>query len=175
MLFKNIEYELIRSKRKTLALEVRRGGQVIVRSPLRLSEQKITEFLKLRYDWLIKAIERQKNKKSKYDIPPEQIATLKQKAKEILPKRVEYYSRIMKLYPKAVKINSAKTRFGSCSSQNNLNFSAFLMLYPIEAIDYVVVHELAHIKYKNHQKEFYNLVASYMPDYKKRAALLKDK
>ena len=49
------------------------------------------------------------------------------------------------------------------------------MLYPMEAIDYVVVHELAHIKYKNHQKEFYNLVESYMPDYKKRILLLKDK
>lgn len=175
MIYKNIQYEIIRSKRKTLSLEVKRGGEVIIRSPLHLSEQKITEFLNLRYEWLLKAIKRQKNKKDKYNLTSEQINALKQKAKDILPKRVEYYSNIMKLYPKTVKINLAKTRFGSCSSQNSINLSAFLMLYPMEAIDYVVVHELAHIKYKNHQKEFYNLVESYMPDYKKRILLLKDK
>lgn len=173
MVFRDVEYELIRSNRKTLSLEVKRGGRVVVRSPFRVSEQKITEFLNLRYEWIINAMERQKQKVDIYNISTEQIAILKQKAKEFLPNRVEYYSKIMQLYPKSVKINSAKTRFGSCSSQNNINFSAYLMLYPVEAIDYVVVHELAHIKYKNHQKEFYNLVEKYMPDYKKRAALLK--
>ena len=173
MIFRNIEYEIIRSNRKTLALEVKRGGRVVVRSPLRVTEQKIVEFLNFRYNWLLKAIERQKSRKDYTDISPEKISELMQKAKEILPKRVEYYGKIMNLYPQAVKINLAKTRFGSCSGCNNINFSAFLMMFPIEAVDYVVVHELAHIKYKNHQKEFYKLIESYMPDYKKRAALLK--
>lgn len=173
MVFRNIEYVIIRSNRKTLALEVKRGGEVIVRAPLRMTEQKIVEFLNLRYNWLIKAVERQKIRKDNYDIPPEKILELKQKAEEVLPRRVEYFSKIMNLYPQTVKINLAKTRFGSCSGKNNINFSAFLMMFPIEAIDYVVVHELAHIKYKNHQKEFYDFVKLYMPDYKKRAALLK--
>ena len=173
MVFRNIEYVIIRSNRKTLALEVKRGGEVIVRAPLRMTEQKIVEFLNLRYNWLIKAVERQKIRKDNYDIPPEKILELKQKAEEVLPRRVEYFSKIMNLYPQTVKINLAKTRFGSCSGKNNINFSAFLMMFPIEAIDYVVVHELAHIKYKNHQKEFYDIVKLYMPDYKKRAALLK--
>ena len=173
MVFRNIEYVIIRSNRKTLALEVKRGGEVIVRAPLRMTEQKIVEFLNLRYNWLIKAVERQKIRKDNYDIPPEKILELKQKAEEVLPRRVEYFSKIMNLYPQTVKINLAKTRFGSCSGKNNINFSAFLMMFPIEAIDYVVVHELAQIKYKNHQKEFYDFVKLYMPDYKKRAALLK--
>ena len=173
MVFRNIEYVIIRSNRKTLALEVKRGGEVIVRASLRMTEQKIVEFLNLRYNWLIKAVERQKSRKDNYDIPPEKILELKQKAEEVLPRRVEYFSKIMNLYPQTVKINLAKTRFGSCSGKNNINFSAFLMMFPIEAIDYVVVHELAHIKYKNHQKEFYDFVKLYMPDYKKRAALLK--
>lgn len=173
MVFRNIEYVIIRSNRKTLALEVKRGGEVIVRAPLRMTEQKIVEFLNFRYNWLIKAVERQKSRKDNYDIPPEKILELKQKAEEVLPRRVEYFSKIMNLYPQTVKINLAKTRFGSCSGKNNINFSAFLMMFPIEAIDYVVVHELAHIKYKNHQKEFYDFVKLYMPDYKKRAALLK--
>lgn len=173
MIFKNIECEIIRSNRKTLALEVKRGGRVIVRCPLITLEQRIIDFLNFRYDWLLKAIEIQKTKKDKFDISSEEISALKQKAKDILPKRVEYYSKIMNLYPTAVKINFAKTRFGSCSSHNIINFSAFLMMFPLEAIDYVVVHELAHIKYKNHQKEFYNLIEHYMPDYKKRIAILK--
>jgi len=173
MVFKDIEYEIVRSKRKTLALQVTRDARVVVRSPLRISEQKIIEFLALHYTWVKKALSIQSKRADIYDLSPEQLAIIKQKANEILPKRVEYYSQVMQLFPTAVKINFAKTRFGSCSSKNSINFSAYLMLFPLEAVDYVIVHELAHIKYKNHQKEFYALVEKYMPDYKKRAALLK--
>ena len=95
-------------------------------------------------------------------------------AKEYIPKRVEYYSKVMGVTPAAVKINSAKTRFGSCSAKNSLNFSLYLMLYDKAAIDYVVVHELCHITVKNHSAEFYRLVEKYMPDYKLRKKLLKD-
>jgi predicted metal-dependent hydrolase len=73
-----------------------------------------------------------------------------------------------------VKITGAKKRFGSCSSQNGLCFSWRLMGYPEEAIDYVVVHELAHIAHRNHGSGFYSLVASVLPDYKARRALLKN-
>ena len=81
----------------------------------------------------------------------------------------------MGLTPTSVKITSAKTRFGSCSSKNALCFSLYLCLYPSEAIDYVVVHELAHIKHKNHSREFYDFVASVMPDYKEREKIVKGK
>lgn len=173
MIFNNLKIEIVRSKRKTLALQVTRDAKVVVRSPLHFSEQKIIEFISLHYDWLQNAISKQSNRTNLYAVSDEQLAVLKQNAKEIIPKRVEYYSNLMQLFPTAVKINFAKTRFGSCSSKNSINFSAFLMLFPLEAVDYVVVHELAHIKYKNHQKEFYALVEKYMPDYKKRMALLK--
>lgn len=87
--------------------------------------------------------------------------------------RVEYYSEKMGLYPASVKITSAATRFGSCSGKNSICFSYRLMLYPPEAVDYVVVHELAHIKEKNHSARFYALVERYMPDYREREKLLK--
>lgn len=90
-----------------------------------------------------------------------------------LPRRVEYYSEKMGLYPTSVKITSAATRFGSCSGKNSICFSYRLMLYPPEAVDYVVVHELAHIKEKNHSARFYALVERYMPDYREREKLLK--
>lgn len=79
----------------------------------------------------------------------------------------------MNLYPTALKITSAKTRFGSCSGKDSICFSYLLMRYPDEAIDYVVVHELAHIKHKNHSKAFYTLIEKYLPDYKEREKLLK--
>lgn len=174
MIFKDIEFEVIYSKRRTLAIEVKVGCEVIVRAPKRISEDKIFAFLNKRYDWVLKAVERQANRQNRYDISEEETLKLKKLAAEYIPQRVEYYSKIMGLYPSRVKINSAKTRFGSCSAKNSLNFSFYLMAYPVEAIDYVVVHELAHIKHKNHQKSFYDLIARYLPDYKRRIKMLKD-
>ena len=84
-----------------------------------------------------------------------------------------YYSERMGLYPTQVRITGARTRFGSCSSQGHICFSWRLMQYPPEAIDYVVVHELAHIIHKNHGPDFWALVGQYMPDYKRRRALLR--
>lgn len=173
MFFKDTQYKIIRSKRKSLALEVTRNVEVIVRAPLNMSNEKISVFLLQRYEWIKKAIEKQKQRSDKFSLSAEQLSILKQKAAQIIPQRVEYYSKIMNLYPTAVKINFARTRLGSCSPKNSINFSCYLMLFPNEAVDYVVVHELAHIKYKNHQKEFYSLIEKYMPDYKNRAKLLK--
>ena len=79
----------------------------------------------------------------------------------------------MGLKPKGVKITSAKKRFGSCSANDSICYSWRLMLYPKEAIDYVVVHELAHIVHKNHGQGFYSLIEKYLPDYKERENLLR--
>ena len=95
------------------------------------------------------------------------------RAKEIIPARVAYYSRIMNVTPTAVKIGGAKTRWGSCSGKNSLNFSWRLMLTNDDAIDYVVVHELAHILEHNHSKRFWAVVENVMPDYRERRKGLK--
>ena len=75
---------------------------------------------------------------------------------------------------KTVTITGAEKRFGSCSARNSICFSWRLMQYPDEAVDYVVVHELAHIQEKNHGRAFYALVGRYMPDWRERRALLKE-
>lgn len=90
-----------------------------------------------------------------------------------MPERVDYYSRLMNVKPTGIKITSAKKRFGSCSGKNSICFLYYLMLYPKEAVDYVVVHELAHVRHHNHSKDFYNFVSEFMPDYKEREKLLK--
>lgn len=175
MKVKDVEFEIIRSNRRTLAIEVKPGGEVLVRSPKKLSEKHIIDFVGNKFDWILKSIDRQKRNKKAQTFDSEQITYLRQKAKEVIPKRVERFSEILGLYPTGIKITSAKTRFGSCSPKNSLNFSLYLMLYPIEAIDYVVVHELAHIKHKNHSKQFYSLIETVLPDYKKRISILKNK
>ena len=166
----NVKY----SKRKTLSLEITREAEVLVRAPLRTSDKTINNFVNKHLDWIYSHIERRKAlNEARLELTEGEIEHLRALAKEIIPIKVEKYSRIMGIIPEHVSINAAKTRFGSCSGKNRLNFSCRLMSYPEAAIDYVVVHELAHIKHHNHSKEFWALVESYMPDYKERKKLLK--
>ena len=168
------EYRLVRSNRRSLALEVTPELEVIVRAPLFVTEAQIKRFVESREEWLEKAIERVKARRESYiPLSEQQIDALKKAAKEYIPNKVLEYSEIMGLKPSSIKITSARTRFGSCSGKNSLCFSYLLMQKPIEAVDYVIVHELAHIKHKNHGKRFYALVEKYMPDYRERNRLLK--
>ena len=162
------------SRRKTISLEITRDAEVLVRAPLKTTNKRIEEFVHSHYDWIISHLERRLEQiKNNPEPSKEELNELKAIAKRIIPEKVEKYSKIMGIIPEHVSINSAKTRFGSCSGKNRLNFSCRLMSYPECAIDYVVVHELAHIKHHNHSKQFWALVEKYMPDYKERKKLLK--
>ena len=168
----DFDYKIVRSDRKTLVIQIDFYGNVIVRSPYKLSEKRIESFLKDKELWVLKNIAIQKEKSKNQKIYSEEdIENLRKKAKETLPIKVQYYSELMGVKPNSIKINSAKKRFGSCSSENNLNFSLYLMEKDEQFIDYVVVHELAHIKHHNHSKEFYSFLEQFMPDYKERVKL----
>ncbi len=168
------EYELVRSKRKTISIIITREGKVVVRAPLRMPKANINNFVLSNKSWIEKNKARQQEWRYKHPEPSETIkAELILKAKKEIPQKVMFYANKMGLYPTGIKITSARTRFGSCSGKNSICFSWRLMEYPDEAIDYVVVHELAHIKEKNHGPAFWNLVRQYMPDYIKRRAMLK--
>ena len=93
----------------------------------------------------------------------EQEAALREKAKEVLPPMVEKYTAIMGVQPVGITVTGARTRFGSCSPKNRLSFSFRLMDYPMDAIEYVVVHELAHIRHKNHGPDFYKEIERCCP------------
>mgnify|MGYP004525420435 FL=1 len=167
-------YEIIRSRRRTVALEVTREGKVLVRAPLRMPQTEIDRFVAAHAAWLEKAQARVAARQAAH--PPlteEQREALRQTAKALLPQRVAHYAAVMGVTPASVRITSAKTRFGSCSGKNGLCFSLYLMQYPQEAIDYVVVHELAHIRHHDHSPAFYAEVAKVLPDYKARMKLLK--
>lgn len=168
------EYKVIHSKRKTVAVEITESCQLIVRAPLRFSDRAIENFVSRNEKWIDEHMQKsRKRMENRPSITPENVDQLKRLANELIPKKVEYYSKLMNLKPNGVKITCAKKRFGSCSATNHLCFSCVLALYPEEAVDYVVVHELAHIPHKNHGKDFYRLIEKYLPDYKERIKILK--
>jgi len=167
-------YELIRSRRKTLALEITRDCRVLVRAPQRISQARIDAFVAQHADWIVRHLERQRQRAASAPPPPTEadIAALKAQARAILPEKVAYWSKKMGVTPTGIKITSARKRYGSCSGKNSLCFSCLLMQCPEAAIDLVVVHELCHIKVRNHGPDFYALLAQYLPDYKERKKLL---
>ncbi|KPU43042.1 hypothetical protein OXPF_32920 [Oxobacter pfennigii] len=95
-------------------------------------------------------------------------------AKDLIEQRVSYYSSIMGLSYNKVTIKDQKTRWGSCSKKGNLNFNYRLIMAPDEVADYVVIHELCHLKHLNHSEKFWNMVRMYMPDYEQSKKWLKD-
>lgn len=169
-----MEYTVIRSRRRTMALEITRDARIVVRAPMWVSQPEIDRFVAGHQAWIATHLERRQQYQAAHPLPsPEEIAALRARAKEILPLKVDHWAAIMGVQPSGMKITSARTRFGSCSGKNSLCFSLYLMQYPEEAIDYVVVHELAHIRQHNHGPAFYAEVEKVMPDYKRRMALLK--
>jgi predicted metal-dependent hydrolase len=79
----------------------------------------------------------------------------------------------MNLSPEHISYRKAKKRWGSCSPENRISFNFHLVKMPTDLIEYVVVHELSHIKYKNHSKEFWDLVGKFMNDYIEREVKIK--
>ncbi len=98
----------------------------------------------------------------------------KKKAGEVIHDRLQFFNEHYNLKYNRVTFRNQKTRWGSCSSAKNLNFNYRLMMAPIEIIDYVVVHEMCHLKYMNHSAAFWQLVAEEMPEYKEMKKWLKD-
>lgn len=168
-----MNYIIKRSNRKTVGLEITPRCEIIVRAPKRMGNREIAEFVSKYRGWIDKKLPEAEKRAEKSKAISEKEEELRRAAREIIPPLVERYSKLMELRPVSVKITSAEKRFGSCSGKNALCFSWRLMAYPAEAVEYVVVHELAHIKHHNHSPAFYALIAKYMPDYRRRQKLLK--
>lgn len=170
-----MKYDVIRGNRKTIALQITRDGSLIVRAPQRCAQKTIEAFVASQTDWIektLRKVERKRENAARYVIPESEKARYVEEAKKLFSKKVAYWSEIMGLTPSYVKITSAEKRYGSCNSKKGLCFSYRLMAYPDRAIDYVVVHELAHIRYQNHSRDFYALIERYLPDYRECEKIL---
>ena len=173
-----MDYKIIRSNRKSLGLEIKPDGQVIVRAPVRLSEREIQRFVKQHEDWLRKHLEivkqKQENRPEIEKLTMQEIRELADQALKVIPERVAYYAQKVGVSYGKITIRNQKSRWGSCSSKGNLNFNCLLMLTPPEVIDSVVVHELCHRKEMNHSDRFYEEVLNVFPDYWKWNKWLKE-
>lgn len=175
-----MEYQLIRSKRKTLAVQIKPDGSVIVRAPLRLPQRDIDRFLREKSAWIEShraKILRERQKEKTNPIPSltdEQLRRLKRRAAVAIPERLEYFAPLVGVDYGRVTIRSQKTRWGSCSAKGDLNFNCLLLLMPPSVLDYVVVHELCHRKQMNHSPRFWAEVERVIPDYKAAQKWLKD-
>lgn len=169
-----MEYKLIFSKRRTIAIEINENCEIIVRAPRFASKKQIEKFVLEKKSWiqktLIKQAQKQKNKKT---FSESEIKELYKFGKEFLEENLPVWAEKIGVKPSGVKITSAKKRFGSCSPKNSLCFSVYLFSYDKRAIEYVIVHELCHIKQHNHSQKFWAEVEKHLPDYKQREMLLK--
>ena len=167
-----MKYEIIYSKRKTISFTIK-NGNLIIRAPFGTKKDKIEKLIIDHKSWIDKGILKSKTIAEKEEISAEDEKRLRKEAKKILKEKMDHYSNIMGVKYGRITITGAKTRFGSCSYKGNISFSFRLMQYPEDAIDYVVVHELAHLIELNHSPRFWAVVASVFPDYKSRRKILK--
>lgn len=172
------QMKILRSSRKTISLEITRDGSVLVRAPYRMPMTRIQKFAEEKADWIERHRElmRERNEAVRPEerLSKEEIRQLASQALTVIPVRAEYYARKLEVTYGRITIRSQKTRWGSCSSKGNLNFNCLLMLTPPEVIDYVVVHELCHLREMNHSKRFWKEVEQILPDYRKQRQWLKE-
>lgn len=168
---------VIRSRRKTVSMEVKPDLTLVVRVPMRTSKAMVEQYIQQKSDWIEMAMAKQVARREQIgNVEPftaEELRSLAKQAADYIPKRVEYFAERMQIDYGRITIRSQKTRWGSCSGKGNLNFNCLLMLTPPEIIDYVVVHELCHRKEMNHSRKFWSLVQAVLPDYKDRRKWLK--
>ncbi len=163
-------YPLKRSSRKTCEIKVKANGEVTVYAPIRMPMQIIEQFVRDKGDWIARTQDKfstiKEQKKQVQPFSREEIYYLVQDAKRLIPPKVKHYAEIMGVRYNRITIKSQHTRWGSCSSKKNLNFNCLLMLVPDEVVDYVIVHELCHLKEMNHSEKFWAEVKRVLPDYK---------
>ena len=156
-----MEYELIRSRIKNIYIKIR-NGKILVTAPNRVPKYEIDKIVEKKRDWINQRLKEEKNKKEIPVPTKEQIDLLKEKLEYF----VKIYSYKLDVNPNKIRIKSIKTAWGSCSAKRNITFSSSLANKSDQFIEYVVVHELCHIKYMNHSEKFWKLVENNIQNYK---------
>ena len=168
-----VSYQIIRSDRKMIAIQILPDGKVLVRAPKRMRMDDIRRFVDSKAEWIEKHLSNRTSQKQQ-KFTEEEMKALREKARILLTERVQHFAPLIGVTYNQISIRAQHTRWGSCSSKGNLNFNCLLALVPMEVLDYVVVHELCHRKELNHSDRFWNEIAKIMPDYKVRKKWLKD-
>lgn len=154
-----MEYKIIYSKIKNVYIHIK-NGEVIVKAPRRVSKKEIDKIVKSKEEWIKKTLAKTKIKSEKEKL------YMDEEFKTIVEETANELIRETGLVPNKVRIRDIKYAWGSCSANKNVTISYKLIYYSKDVIKYVILHELCHIKYMNHSKAFWDLVANYMPNYK---------
>lgn len=169
---------IIRSKRMTIALQIADDGHLIVRAPLQCPIRDVISFIEKNEKWIKTHIaEVQERSRELEKLPAftsQDIDNMADKALAVIPERVSFYAEKLGVKYGRITIRNQKTKWGSCSSNGNLNFNCLLMAAPPEVLDSVIVHELCHRLHMNHSREFYDCLYRIFPDYDKWDKWLRD-
>lgn len=174
------DIRVVRSGRKSVALQIDKDLRLTVRAPHRMSDREIREFIEKKSEWIKKNMQKMERRQEELRAEPTELITVEElrglaaKAAEYIPGRVAFYAPKIGVDWRGITIRNQRSRWGSCSSRGNLNFNCLLMLAPPDIIDYVVVHELCHRREMNHSPLFWREVEKILPDYRARRKWLKD-
>ena len=169
-----MQYEIRRSARRTVALQILPDGHVVVRCPLEMQEAQIRQFVAEKEAWLRKHLATQQAALKQPPLQEAEHKALIRRAKETIPPIVAHYARLLGVTCGHIAIRSQRTRWGSCSAKGNLNFNCLLLLAPPEVLEYVVVHELCHRLELNHSSRFWSVVEKILPRYRDQRRWLKE-
>ena len=170
------KFEIIRSKRRTIAIEIQKDLRIVVRAPLGMQDAEIQRFVIEKQHWIEKHLQIASMRRAEKEplLTAEEIHVLTTAALQDIPQRVAKFAPIVGVTVGRITIRHQKSRWGSCSAKGNLNFNCLLMLCPEEVRDYVVVHELCHRKELNHSPAFWAQVESVLPEYRVQSCWLKE-
>lgn len=170
-----VRVEIIRTSRRSLGLQVRADGTVCARVPIQVTDQSVCEFIRGHEEWIIKKRKMVLTKDYRPDLiylPEVTEESDRERIRTFIEEKVMFYASVMDVTYERITMRNQKGRWGSCSSDGNLNFNCRLLFMPDRIVDYVVIHELAHRRFMNHSKAFWKEVEKYMPDYKEQKKLL---
>ena len=153
-----IEYSVIKSRRRKTSQIMVDKDEVIVRTPITKNNSEIKKIVESKAQWIFKKQLEFKKRRNVNYVP-------KKYTKQFLLKQVNLYSSKVGNSPNKVNIKKMRTRWGSASKDNVLNLNEYLLKAPKGAIDYVILHEICHLKIRNHSHHFWELVQKFMPNY----------
>ena len=156
------------ARARRVRLTVHHDGRVVVTKPIRTSESSIALFVQKYAGWIAKKIEQFKKKPAKIlgHYSWREFNAYREQARELVTERMAYFNHFYNFSYGSVRIGNQRSRWGSCSAKKNLNFNYKIVFLPPHLQDYVIVHELAHLRELNHSPRFWALVASVVPDWR---------
>ena len=162
----SVEYTLKKNKgQKSIILRVKRG-EIIVSAPASALIRVIEKLILKKSEWIVGVVKKTKPVSSKITFDEKVLDNLKSVAFELVQERLEFFNNHYKFKYKKVTIRAQKTRWGSCSSNKNLSFNVKILILPKYLQDYIVVHELCHLREMNHSQKFWSLVEKKIPNQK---------